>query len=77
MLGLRPERIQARAHSSTTRGHREVSQRTAIYCRVSTADQSCQRQERDLLDYTNRHQLDVIGIFRETASGSRNDRTVR
>ena len=28
-----------------------MGQRAALYCRVSTADQSCERQERDLLAF--------------------------
>jgi putative DNA-invertase from lambdoid prophage Rac len=43
--------------------------RVAIYCRVSTNDQSCERQERDLLAYAKRADFEVVGIFKETASG--------
>src|SRR5271167_1112490 len=32
----------------------QLGQRVAIYCRVSTADQSCERQERDLLAFAER-----------------------
>jgi putative DNA-invertase from lambdoid prophage Rac len=51
--------------------------KAALYCRVSTADQSCERQERDLLAYAERCGYDVVGVFRETASGARNDRSER
>lgn len=54
-----------------------MGQRTALYCRVSTADQSCERQERDLLAFAERGGYDVISIVKETASGSRTDRTQR
>ena len=49
----------------------------AIYCRVSTADQSCERQERDLRQYAKRAGLEVVGIFKETASGAKDNRPER
>ena len=54
-----------------------MGQRAAIYCRVSTADQSCERQERDLTAFAARAGYEVIGIFKETDSGVRLDRTER
>ncbi len=45
--------------------------RTAIYCRVSTTDQSCERQERDLLAYAQRAGYEVVGVWKETVSGVR------
>jgi len=36
-----------------------MGQRVAICCRVSTADQSCERQERDLLAFAERGGLEV------------------
>jgi putative DNA-invertase from lambdoid prophage Rac len=54
-----------------------LGQRVAIYCRVSTADQSCARQERDLTAFAVRGGYEVVGIFRETASGARADRAER
>lgn len=55
----------------------QLGQRAAIYCRVSTADQSCERQERDLKAFAARSGYEVAGIFKETASGVRLDRTER
>jgi putative DNA-invertase from lambdoid prophage Rac len=52
-------------------------QKVAIYCRVSTADQSCSRQERDLLEYAQQADYKVVGVWKETASGSNNNRTER
>jgi putative DNA-invertase from lambdoid prophage Rac len=52
-------------------------QKVAIYCRVSTADQSCSRQERDLLEYAQKAGYEVIGVWKETASGSKNNRVER
>jgi putative DNA-invertase from lambdoid prophage Rac len=46
-----------------------LGQRAALYCRVSTADQSCKRQERDLAAFAQRAGYEVIGIYKETASG--------
>jgi len=45
--------------------------RIAIYCRVSTSDQSCDRQEQDLLHYATQADFNVIGIWKETGSGKR------
>jgi DNA invertase Pin-like site-specific DNA recombinase len=54
-----------------------VGQRAAVYCRVSTADQSCERQERDLLAFATRAGYEVAGVFKETGSGTRLDRAER
>ena len=48
--------------------------RVAIYCRVSTSDQDCERQERDLLEYADRANFEVIEVFKETLSGIRKAR---
>src|SRR5215470_6348524 len=49
----------------------------AIYCRVSTDDRSCERQERDLRSFAKRSGHKIVGVFKETASGARNDRVER
>jgi DNA invertase Pin-like site-specific DNA recombinase len=49
----------------------------AIYCRVGTDDQSCERQERDLRAFAKRAGHKIVGVFKETASGARNDRVER
>jgi DNA invertase Pin-like site-specific DNA recombinase len=54
-----------------------MGQRVAIYCRVSTADQSCERQERDLLAFAERGGLEVVGIWKEVASGAKDQRPER
>ena len=54
-----------------------MGQRVAIYCRVSTSDQNCDRQERDLLAYAARCGHEVLGVWKETASGKKDDRAVR
>jgi putative DNA-invertase from lambdoid prophage Rac len=54
-----------------------LGQRAALYCRVSTADQSCARQERDLTAFAARAGYEVISVFKETGSGAKFDRTER
>ncbi len=49
----------------------------ASYCRVSTDDQCCQRQERDLLEFAARAGYIVTGIWKETASGTKDNRPER
>jgi putative DNA-invertase from lambdoid prophage Rac len=49
----------------------------AIYCRVSTKDQNCERQNRDLTDYAARCGHEVVAVFKEVASGAKNDRAER
>lgn len=56
-------------------GRVQLGQRAALYCRVSTADQSCARQERDLTAFAARY--GVIGTFKETGSGVKADRDER
>jgi putative DNA-invertase from lambdoid prophage Rac len=49
----------------------------AIYCRVSTTDQSCERQERDLQIYAKKARWKVVGVWKETGSGARDNRKER
>jgi putative DNA-invertase from lambdoid prophage Rac len=51
--------------------------RVAIYALVSTAEQDCDRQVRELRAFAKRLGAKVVGIFKETASGAKNDRTER
>lgn len=55
----------------------QLGQRAAIYCRVSTVDQSCGRQERDLSAFASRAGYDVVATFNETGSGAKLDRAER
>jgi putative DNA-invertase from lambdoid prophage Rac len=49
--------------------------RTVIYARVSTTDQSCEMQLRELRDYAARRGLDVIGEYVDTGwSGAKASR---
>ena len=54
-----------------------MGQRAALYCRVSTADQSSARQERDLAAFAARAGYEVVGVFKETGSGAKLDRAER
>jgi putative DNA-invertase from lambdoid prophage Rac len=54
-----------------------LGQRAALYCRVSTADQSCARQERHLAAFAARAGYDLVGVFKETGSGAKLDRAER
>jgi len=54
-----------------------LGQRAALYCRVSTSDQSCARQERDLTAFAERAGYEVIGAFKETGSGVKAERGER
>lgn len=49
----------------------------AIYARVSTAEQSLERQVQDLTRYAERSGYRVIGIFLESASGKKDNRPER
>jgi putative DNA-invertase from lambdoid prophage Rac len=51
--------------------------KVALYCRVSTADQNCERQERDLLAYAEKCSYEVMAVFKETASGTKASRAER
>jgi len=49
----------------------------AIYCRVSTDDPSCTRQQRDLRAFARRAGHRIVAAFKETALGAKNDRVER
>jgi putative DNA-invertase from lambdoid prophage Rac len=46
----------------------------AVYCRVSTDDQWCERQERDLRAFAKRAGHKIVAVFKETGSGADNAR---
>ncbi len=54
-----------------------MGQRAAIYARVSTTDQSCERQVDELTAFARRGGYDVVEIFKETASGTKASRAER
>ena len=54
-----------------------MGRRAAIYARVSTADQSCERQVSELKSFAERCGYDVAGTFKETASGASANRAAR
>jgi DNA invertase Pin-like site-specific DNA recombinase len=59
--------VRGRVYLVQADGRRKV----AIYCRVSTSDQDCDRQERDLLEYAQRAGFEVVEVLKETLSGIR------
>jgi putative DNA-invertase from lambdoid prophage Rac len=65
------------AYSVEISGGKSGRLRCAIYSRVSTADQNCDRQIADLTGYADRCAYDVVEIYREVGSGAKNDRTER
>lgn len=54
-----------------------MGQRAVIYARVSTNDQSCERQFQDLVTFAERGGFVVVGQFKETASGTASNRAER
>ncbi len=54
-----------------------MGQRAAIYARVSTANQSSERQVAELTAFADRGGFELLGIFKEAASGARNNRLAR
>jgi len=50
---------------------------TFSHCRVSTADQSCARQAKDLRAFAKRGGYEVVKVFKETGSGTKLDRAER
>jgi len=54
-----------------------LGQRAVIYARVSTTDQSCERQLQDLTGFAERAGYTVIGVHKETASGTNANRKER
>jgi putative DNA-invertase from lambdoid prophage Rac len=54
-----------------------LGQKAAIYARVSTSDQSCDRQVAELTAFALRGDYDVVSIFKETASGTSANRSAR
>ncbi len=54
-----------------------MGQIAALYCRVSTSDQNCERQETDLIAFAEKAGYTVTGVWKETASGNKIDRQKR
>ena len=49
--------------------------KVAVYCRVSTDDQTVENQKRDLLRYCQSREWDVVQVFEDTGiSGAQRDR---
>ena len=50
-----------------------MGQAAALYCRVSTADQTCARQERDLRAFAKKAGYKVVGVWKGNASGAKQE----
>ena len=55
----------------------QLGQAAALYCRVSTADQTCARQERDLRAFAKKAGYKIVGVWKEIASGAKQERAER
>jgi len=52
-----------------------MSKRTAIYCRVSTKEQTTENQKRDLIRYCEQRELTIVEVFEDQGvSGSKQNR---
>ena len=74
---LRSAAKQEQWVASHPAGTVQLGQLAALYCRVSTSDQSCARQVRDLTAFAERAGYTVVGTYKETASGVKLDRAER
>jgi putative DNA-invertase from lambdoid prophage Rac len=52
----------------------QLAHAAALYCRVSTADQTCARQERDLRAFAKKAGCKIVGVWKEIASGAKQER---
>lgn len=55
----------------------QVGQKAVIYARVSTSDQSCERQIGELTSFAERGDFEIVGVLKETASGTKSNRAAR
>lgn len=54
-----------------------MGQKAVIYARASTSDQSCDRQVDELTAFAERAGYELIGIFKEIVSGTKDNRKER
>ena len=54
-----------------------MGQSASLCCRVSTADQTCARHERDLKAFAKKAGYKIVGAWKETGSGNKDDRATR
>jgi putative DNA-invertase from lambdoid prophage Rac len=55
----------------------QMGQKAVIYARVSTSDQSCERQIGELTSFAERGDFEIVEVFKETASGTKSNRAAR
>jgi hypothetical protein len=51
----------------------QLAHAAALYCRVSIADQTCARQERDLRAFAKKAGYKVVGVWKGNASGAKQE----
>ena len=51
----------------------QLAHAAALYCRVSTADQTCARQEQDLRAFAKKAGYKVVGVWKGIASGAKQE----
>ncbi len=54
-----------------------MGQAAPLYCRISTAEQTCARQERDLRAFAKKAGYKIVGVWKEIASGAKQERAER
>lgn len=72
----KPHQQNQRLARSESKGV-QLGQRAVIYARVSTSDQSCERQVTELTAFAARGGYEVVRVFKETASGTKANRAER
>jgi DNA invertase Pin-like site-specific DNA recombinase len=55
----------------------QLGQAAPLYCRISTADQTCARQERDLRAFAKKAGYKIVGFWNEIAPGPKQERAER
>jgi putative DNA-invertase from lambdoid prophage Rac len=55
----------------------QLGQSAALYYRVSNPDRTCARQERDLRGFAKKAGYKIVGVWKESSSGAKDDRAER
>ena len=55
----------------------QLGQAAPLYCRISTAVQTCARQERDLRAFAKKAGYKIVGVWNEIAPGPKQERAER
>ena len=55
----------------------QLGQAAPLYCRISTTDQTCARQERDLRAFAKKAGYKIVGVWNEIVPGPKLERAER